>query len=285
MKTDSRILQEILALAKTELEKEQNPDMGYTTPDGKYHIFIYKDQEHSWDDGPAPYSFYVVEPNKVVNGAHEPLGDTFLTESLDLSELIVGCQWCLEQFEADRTRNLTTKDRAMELFNETMITLDKDPDAYFVAMNLMHLHSRLDEVPLEKLYHLADRLNACFEFFSQPLTQDELAHAVASLLEDAEALEEYDTCPSALTPEQTLEFLLSCDASPFAFVVEQTAVDNLMQLSFDSPTREQVKSLEDALKAFQSNLEKPSLDQQISSAAGRASEQSKPPAKSQTIEK
>ena len=75
--------------------------MGYTTPDGRYHIYIYADQEIHWDDRPAD-TFYVIEPNKVVDGAHEPFGDTFITTSRDLSEVLIGCQWCLDWFERDR---------------------------------------------------------------------------------------------------------------------------------------------------------------------------------------
>lgn len=99
MKSDIAILEEILALAKKELPAGN--DIGFTMPDGKYHIYIYPDQEVNWDDTP-PKTFYVIEPNKVLNGAHEPMGDTHLTRTRDISEVIIGCQWCLQVFEADR---------------------------------------------------------------------------------------------------------------------------------------------------------------------------------------
>ena len=99
MKSNAQILQDILATARTTLLNDS--DMGYTMPDGKYHIYIYADQDAHWDNSPAD-TFYVVEPNKVVNGAHEPMGDTFLTSSRELSEVLIGCQWCMEWFDRDR---------------------------------------------------------------------------------------------------------------------------------------------------------------------------------------
>lgn len=288
MKTDSRILQEILALAKTELEENQNPDMGYTTPDGNYHIFIYKDQEHSWEDGPAPYSFYVVEPNKVVSGAHEPLGDTFLTERLDLSELLVGCQWCLEQFEADRERSMTTKDRAMALYEESRLAFNKDNDAFYIARDLSFLAHNTEpneEIPLEKLYRLAERLTDCSGCFVQPLLGDERAAAVQTLLENG-MRKEYDACLGDLTPEQTLDFLLTCDNDAFAYAVEATGGSNQEKYAVEIFNDDYgLSAFQTAFKAFRSNLAKPSLDQQILDAAPRAGQKSEGHAKSQTIEK
>lgn len=99
MKSNAEILKEIYALAKASLP--ESGEMGYTMPDGKHHIYIYADQETHWDDRPADL-FYVVEPNRVVSGAHDPMGDTYLTETRDLSEVLIGCQWCLDVFAADR---------------------------------------------------------------------------------------------------------------------------------------------------------------------------------------
>lgn len=107
MKSNAQILREILATAQTSLLNDS--DMGYTMPDGKHHIYIYADQETHWDDRPAD-KFYVVEPNKVVNGAHEPMGDTFITTGLNLSEVLIGCQWCMDWFENDRAQEVSRKD-------------------------------------------------------------------------------------------------------------------------------------------------------------------------------
>lgn len=103
MKSNAEILKELYAQAKTQLP--ETGDMGYTMPDRKHHIIIYKDQEDSWDEAP-PEQFYVIEPNRVVNGVHDPMGDTYLTSSTDLAEVLIGCQWCLDVFEHDRQREL-----------------------------------------------------------------------------------------------------------------------------------------------------------------------------------
>lgn len=69
---------------------------GYTLPDGKYHIFAYVD---FIDDDRV----IVLEPNKVVDGAHEPIaGDTYIVAFGDMEELRKGCDWCLAEFAKDR---------------------------------------------------------------------------------------------------------------------------------------------------------------------------------------
>lgn len=280
MNADSRILYEIMSLARTELE--ENPDMGYTTPDGKYHIYIYAEQEHNWEDGPEPYSFYVVEPNKVVNGAHEPMGDTFITDGLDLDEVLIGCQWCLEQFAADRAATLTTQDRAMALYEESLRVHNADNDAYYIAKNLAFLARCVEpneEIPLNQLYRLAERLcHGSGSFFTQPFLNEERLDAVRSLLENG-MREEYDACLGDLTPEQTLEFLLTCDEDSFAFAVEETAASNQEKYAPNASRPEDQAAFEIALNSFRANLEKPSLDAQISGAAERTSEPLKTPAK------
>lgn len=278
MNTTSRILQEILAHAKETLQA--NGEMGYTTPDGKYHIYIYADQETHWDNSPAD-EFYVVEPNKVVNGAHEPMGDTFLTERLDLSELCIGCQWCLEQFAADRAATLTTQDRAMALYEENLRVHNVDNDAYYIAKNLAFLARCVEpneELPLDQLYRLAERLHSDAACFGQPFLNEERLDAVRTLLENGMS-NERDACLGDLTPEQTLDFLLTCDEVSFAFAVEETAASNQQKYAADVPTRQEQVSFETTLKRFRTALEKPALDTQISGAAERTSEPLKTPAK------
>lgn len=285
MKTDSRILYEIMSLARTELD--ENPDMGYTTPDGKYHIYIYAEQEHNWEDGPDPYSFYVVEPNKVVDGAHEPMGDTFITDGLDLDEVLIGCQWCLEQFDADRAATLTTQDRAMALYEESLRVHNADNDAYYIAKNLEFLARCVEpneEIPLDQLYRLAARLHSDAACFGQPFLNEERLDAVRTLLENG-MREEYDACLGDLTPEQTLEFLLTCDEVSFAFAVEETAASNQQKYAAGVPSRQDQISFEKALNAFRATLEKPALDAQIGHAAKRASEPSHPQEKANEMEK
>lgn len=107
MKTNAQIFQEILAIAKDTLLN--GSDMGYTMPDGKHHIYIYPDEESRWDDGPSD-TFFVIEPNRVVNGAHEPMGDTYITTCRDLSEVLIGCQWCMDCFEQDLSKEVSLPD-------------------------------------------------------------------------------------------------------------------------------------------------------------------------------
>lgn len=276
--TTSRILQEILAHAKETLQA--NGEMGYTTPDGKYHIYIYADQETHWDNSPAD-EFYVVEPNKVVNGAHEPMGDTFLTERLDLSELCIGCQWCLEQFAADRAATLTTQDRALALYEENLRVHNDDNDAFYISRNLEYLARCTEpneEIPLNQLYRLAERLHSDTACFGQPFLNEERLDAVRTLLENGMS-NERDACLGNLTPEQTLEFLLTCDDLSFGYAVEETAASNQEKYAPGPASREEQAAFENALNTFRTNLEKPSLDAQISGAAERTSEPLTPPSK------
>ncbi len=77
---------------------EEGPEMstGYTLPNGEYHIFAYVD---FIDDEKV----IVLEPNKVVDGAHEPIGgDTFIVGFEDTDGLWRGCDWCLSQFALDK---------------------------------------------------------------------------------------------------------------------------------------------------------------------------------------
>lgn len=94
MKDRVEVLREILSLVKSELN-EFGPEngVGYTMPDEKYHIFIYLDN--------ADDEIYVIEPNKVVDGAHEPIGENYLATYNDSAELLLGCEWCMETFERD----------------------------------------------------------------------------------------------------------------------------------------------------------------------------------------
>lgn len=96
-----KILREILSLVKSELnDVGAESGVGYTMPDGKYHIFIYVDN--------ADEKIYVIEPNRVEDGAHEPfLGENYLATYNDFTELLLGCEWCMEQFERDANMVLT----------------------------------------------------------------------------------------------------------------------------------------------------------------------------------
>ena len=136
MKSDIAILKELLELAKIELPAGN--DMGYTMPDGKHHIYIYPDQEVHWDDSPAE-TFYVIEPNKVINGAHEPMDDTYITGTRDISEVIIGCQWCLEVFEADRQLE-ANRDSKEDLPDELIVRLAHEA-GWMEAEGKIEVHS------------------------------------------------------------------------------------------------------------------------------------------------
>lgn len=92
-KFSSSDLKDILLEAKEEL-KELGDSIGYTTPDNKYHMFIYVDDMDE--------KVFVIEPNRVEDGAHEPFtGDTYIAEFGDFADLMVGCMWAMECFERD----------------------------------------------------------------------------------------------------------------------------------------------------------------------------------------
>lgn len=87
--TNYNVLKEIKELAETELNI--NESIGYTMPDGKHHIFIYVDD---CDDEKG----YVIEPNEVVDGAHEPMGNTTCANYNDFAGILVGVMWCIDYF-------------------------------------------------------------------------------------------------------------------------------------------------------------------------------------------
>lgn len=97
--SNAHVLKDVLGLVRSDLN-EVGPEngIGYTMLDGKHHIFIYLDDI---DDEKE----YVIEPNRVVDGAHEPLaGTVYCAPYGDYGELMVGCQWCLDLFEDDREK-------------------------------------------------------------------------------------------------------------------------------------------------------------------------------------
>lgn len=116
-KSRSDVLRDILSLAKSELNKHES--IGYTMPDGKYHIYVYVDKSvRHIKDGVTPDDFYyVIEPNRVIDGAMEPMGDTATADYNDFAELLVGCSWCLEEFERDleREKEIVVAEASKEL--------------------------------------------------------------------------------------------------------------------------------------------------------------------------
>lgn len=111
-KTD--VLEDILNLAVSELNK--NKSIGYNMPDGKHHIYVYV------DDSVPGEKWYIVEPNRVVDGAHEPMGDTAGAKYDNFADLMVACMWCMEQFEADRQ---ISNDRLSTLLHNAIVCLEE----------------------------------------------------------------------------------------------------------------------------------------------------------------
>ena len=103
------VLYEIIKLADRELNN--NGSIGYTMPDGKHHIYIYVDDSITLADDTKTVEdgFYVIEPNRVVNGAMEPMGNTATADYNNFMGLLEGCKWCLEVFEKDNVVSLADK--------------------------------------------------------------------------------------------------------------------------------------------------------------------------------
>ncbi len=155
-KTD--VLKEILRLASiitqpSFYESNQDQSIGYTMPDGKHHMFIYVD-----DSVPGKKSF-VVEPNRVVDGAHEPMGDTASADYNDFGELMVACMWCMEQFEADRENSITPS------------VIKNDPLMAYIAQ----------EVP----YRLAN-------YFDYNLSKENVAQIVSEVQNNPDTMFDYE---------------------------------------------------------------------------------------------
>jgi len=87
------MLKSIYDLAKEDLN--ENGNIGYTLPNGKYHLFIFVDDSLGDDE-----KCYIVEPNEVVNGAHEPIGNNTSAPYNDFGALIAECMWAIEFCES-----------------------------------------------------------------------------------------------------------------------------------------------------------------------------------------
>lgn len=137
MKSRTEIMRELLFLAKTTLQPEGA--MGYTMPDGKYHIYIYAETEPAWP-GREAQNYYVVEPNEVVNGAHEPMDTPYATNTLDLSEVLIGCHWCMEVFDMARENAVNKAVSEEELPDELVVRLAHEA-GWLEAEGKIEIHS------------------------------------------------------------------------------------------------------------------------------------------------
>lgn len=90
------MLKSIYDLAKEELN--ENGSIGYTFPDGKYHLFVFVDDNLGDDEDDK---WYIVEPNKVVDGAHEPIAPMNGSAPYnDFETLLLACLWAIEFCES-----------------------------------------------------------------------------------------------------------------------------------------------------------------------------------------
>ena len=119
---ETKVLREILSLAEAELN--DNGSIGYTMPDGKHHIFIYV------DDVSDEKHLYIIEPNRVIDGAHEPMGDTAGAEYNNFSDLAVGCLWCIEQFRYDNFPEVFVEKSTSKDLSSDVFLLSEDDDLF-----------------------------------------------------------------------------------------------------------------------------------------------------------
>lgn len=105
------ILKEIKKLAEADLHESED-NIGYTMPDGKHHIFI--ELEDIGNPLHGEELIYRIEPNAIDEyGAAEPMSDVYTADFGDFAELLLGCVWCMEQFDADleQSKDLAAADR------------------------------------------------------------------------------------------------------------------------------------------------------------------------------
>ncbi|MBQ8248127.1 MAG: hypothetical protein IJZ42_13445 [Lachnospiraceae bacterium] len=157
----TEILAEIMRLAKDELNK--NGHIGYTVPGGKYHIFA--SVEDIGDVLNGEKLVYRIEPNILdENGCAEPIGDCTLASYNDFAELLVGCMWCLDQFEADLERQKGLEPIAhieIDLGNRTLVAetgYEKDYKEIYVGLKEKDGTWIQDLAIIGQKYHISDDL-------------------------------------------------------------------------------------------------------------------------------
>jgi len=158
-KNKSEILRDILKLAKSELN--ENGHIGYTMPDGKHHIYIYVDDSmgHVVDVVEPEDYYYVIEPNRVVDGAMEPMGDTTAADYNDFAELLVGCAWCIDEFERDAELVAQKESVSVGCLPDESITIDEMREAGYSWEGMLPLREAAAirlwnelNLPVYKLY-------------------------------------------------------------------------------------------------------------------------------------
>lgn len=99
------MIDEILSMVKDKLKKPDD-SIGYSLPDGKYHIYIsvesYVDIIN--DNESKDVLYYFIEPNWLSDGAAYPMDNNFVAPFNNFDELLKGCEHCLETFADDREK-------------------------------------------------------------------------------------------------------------------------------------------------------------------------------------
>ena len=182
-------------------------------------------------------------------------GDLFQESHLvtNLPPLIEGADIPFDQRNTFQGRAPTPLNSAMTLYDQMSRVLEEQPDAYYIARNLMYLTNNIepnDEIPISKLYKLAERMqNISTIGFTQPFLNEERLDAIGVLLENG-LRSQYDACLADLSPDKTLEFLLTSNDESFAYVIEETAAANQEKYAAEGIDEDGQHAFEDDLSQF-----------------------------------
>ena len=118
------ILKEIKKEAEENLRERDN-NISFALPDGKYHIFISVEDIGNILHGEE--LIYRIEPNIIdETGSAEPMADVYTADFGDLAELLIGCMWCMDQFDADRQQQkVMTSEARLHVLDIDPIKLKK----------------------------------------------------------------------------------------------------------------------------------------------------------------
>lgn len=165
----------------------------------------------------------------------------------------------------------------MSLYEENQRVFNQNNDAFYITKNLEYLARCTEtdeEIPLDTLYQLAVRLQDVNGICTQPFLNEERLDGIRKLLESGLSTDR-DPCLANLTPEETLNFLLSCSDDTFVYLVEETATYNHYLYGPNGTDEIDVKAFSDEVKKFKSNELKPTLAERIADAQSRAGEPAK----------
>jgi len=132
-------------------------------------------------------------------------------------------------------KELSTQSQALALYEQMRNVFNQNNAAYYIAKNLAYLAQNAEpdrDLPLEKLYALAARLEQVSGSLYLPCLNEERLDALRDMLENG-FRDEYGACLGNLAPEQVPDFLLTCNKEAFLFAVESTVISNQDKYSAD----------------------------------------------------